>query len=491
MATWEPTAEDLARILEEQNPWHRTGDVPDALAPLHERSLVGGLVERVASAEPDRFQIILGHRRVGKTTVMYHLVRRLLATGVPARRVWWHRLDHPLLMELPLGELVRFTIERAQATADAPAFVFLDEVVYARHWDRWLKTFYDERWPIRVLATSSATAALRDRRTESGVGRWEEQYLSPYLLGEYLALQQRSVSLPVERSLGETVEASLLRAPELPDVSDDRRRLMLVGGFPELLTTPASDDERSDVLRAQRTLRSDAVERAVYKDIPQSFGIDSPMQLERLLYTLAGQMTGILSPASLTSDLGMSQPTLDRYIGYLEQAFLTFVAPNFSGSEAKVQRRGRKLYFVDGAVRNAALQRGLAPLTNPDELGLLTENLVAGHLRALAALTQVRLHHWRSGPREVDLIYDHPERPIAFEVGSSSTHRRDGLRAFVDANRRFAGRSYLVAPDAPAISAERAGGVGTLPLDLLLLAISANAARAQAARLAATPRSSY
>lgn len=38
--------------------------------------------------------------------------------------------------------------------------------------DLWFKTFYDERWPVRIAATSSATAALRDRRTESGVGRW-------------------------------------------------------------------------------------------------------------------------------------------------------------------------------------------------------------------------------------------------------------------------------------------------------------------------------
>jgi hypothetical protein len=43
-------------------------------------------------------------------------------------------------------------------------------------------------------------------------------------------------------------------------------------------------------------LRNDAVERAVYQDIPQSFGVGNPMMLERLLYILAAQITGVLSP---------------------------------------------------------------------------------------------------------------------------------------------------------------------------------------------------
>lgn len=116
-------------------------------------------------------------------------------------------------------------------------------------------------------------------------------------------------------------------------------------------------------------LKSDAVERAVYKDIPQAFNVDSPQLLKRVLYTPAGQITGVLSPASLCQNLGLGQPTLDRYLTYLERAFLVFILPNYSGSEAKVQRRGRKLYFVDGAVRNATLRRGIRPLSDAAEMG--------------------------------------------------------------------------------------------------------------------------
>jgi predicted AAA+ superfamily ATPase len=88
-------------------------------------------------------------------------------------------------------------------------------------------------------------------------------------------------------------------------------------------------------------LRSDAVERAIYKDIPQTFGVSEPMLLERLLYTLGGQIGGIYSAQNLSQTLGgLSQPTLDRYTSLLERAFLIFTLQNYSGSEEAKQRRG-------------------------------------------------------------------------------------------------------------------------------------------------------
>ena len=123
-------------------------------------------------------------------------------------------------------------------------------------------------------------------------------------------------------------------------------------------------------------------------------------------------MTGVLSPSSISSDLGIAQPTFDRYLSYLDRAFLVFTLTNYAGSEAKIQRRGRKLYFVDSAVRNAALQRGIAPLSDPDELGLLLENLVATSMRTLAVQTMVP-PYWRAGALS-GLIYE-TSKPLAFE----------------------------------------------------------------------------
>ncbi|HEY7423829.1 MAG TPA: ATP-binding protein, partial [Gemmataceae bacterium] len=419
---WRPSVGDYEQIFNEQNPWQLDGKVPDAWAREVERPLVRSLWRRLRRDEPHRFQLVLGPRRVGKTTSMYQIVKHLLAEGMPRQRVWWLRLDHPLLMELTLGELVNSS--RVGATAEEPVYLFLDELTYADKWDLWLKTFYDEAWPVRIVGSSSSTAALRDRRLESGVGRWEEQYLAPYLFTEYLDLVGHSVAVPVRASLAETIDACIGENLAVVGLADLRRRFLLTGGFPELLIGSKDHprDEQSILLQSQRILRNDAVERAIYKDIPQAFGVQSPKLLERMLYTLAGQFTGILSPKTICQGLdGLSQPTFDRYLAYLERAFLVFTLENYSGSEASRQKRGRKLYFVDGAVRNAALQRGLGPLNDAAEMGLLIENLVAGHLHALSQQSQVRVYHWRQGDDEVDLIYDHPERPLAFEIGSSAT----------------------------------------------------------------------
>ena len=485
LPTWRPSVGDYEQVVREQNPWQHDGKVPDAWACAVERPLVSSLWRRLRKDQPHRFQLVLGPRRVGKTTSMYQTVKRLLADGVPRHRLWWLRLDHPLLMEIPLGELVKTV--RESATADDPAYLFLDELTYADKWDLWLKTFYDETWPIRIVGSSSSTAALRNRRLESGVGRWEEQYLAPYLFTEYLDLIGHPVAVPVLASLAETIDACIAANPAVEDLADRRRRFLLTGGFPELLIGGKEhpSDEQSILLQSQRTLRNDAVERTIYKDIPQAFGVQNPKLLERMLYTLAGQFTGVLSPKTICQGLdSLSQPTFDRYLAYLERAFLVFALENYSGSEASKQKRGRKLYFVDGAVRNAALQRGLGPLNDLAEMGLLIENLVAGHLHALSRKSQVRIYHWRQGNDEVDLIYDHPQRPLAFEIGSSGAHHRRGLQAFMERFPRFKGRTFVVAPDLlPRSPHEKSGHIGTLPLDLLLLALGAQAERELMERL--------
>jgi predicted AAA+ superfamily ATPase len=488
MVTWRPGPEDLERVFEEQNPWHRIGRVPDVLAPPVERPLARDLWRVLAGDRLERYQLVLGPRRVGKTTAMYQTVRHLLAEGVDPRRLWWLRVDHPLLLREDLGQLVRSVLDDASGD-DHPTTLFLDELVYARDWDLWLKTFFDDRWPVRIVATSSASAALRHRRLESGVGRWTEQYLTPYLFTEFLDLVEHGVQVEVAADLGETIERLPNRTPNETTIESLRRRYLILGGFPELLDADRGrTDDGDDVarlLQSQQVLRSDAVERAVYKDIPQSFGVDNPMMLERLLYVLAGQATGVLSPTRICQELdGLSQPTFDRYLSYLERAFLVFTLPNYSGRESTVQKRGRKLYFVDGAVRNAALQRGVAPLDDPIELGMLIENLVAATLHSLATLGGLRLFHWRDGGSEVDLVLDHPTHPLAFEVGSSPDHSRNGLRALMARYPRFEGRCYLVTPRGRAVlPTSSPTGIGTLPLDLLLIAAGRQAEAALAARL--------
>jgi len=476
--TWKPSNDDVVNVLLDQSPWQINGKVPAAWAFDVERPLAKFLWNRLKQDKPRRYQLILGPRRVGKTTAMYQTIRRLLAAKVDNTRVWRLSLDHPYLMGIPLETIVDLVIKSSRATIEKPAYLFLDEVVYASQWDLWLKTFYDDVRPVCITASSSSTAALREGRLESGVGRWDEQYLTPYLFSEYLCLVNEPNEIKVESSLANTIAGLATHPFNFEQLAARRRKYVLTGGFPELLidASKANEDEQTMLLKSQRTLRNDAVERAIYKDIPHAFGVDNPLLLEKMLYTLAGQVAGLLSPITLCKKLeNLSQPTFDRYLSYLERAFLVFTLPNYSGSESSKQRRGRKLYFVDGAVRNAALQRGLAPMSDDTEMGLYVENLVAGHLFALSQQNQVRLYHWRDKEEEVDLVYDHPTEPMAFEVASKN-HKRRGVLSFMDRYPKFKGRCYMISEHVPFVMPEKQfDGVGTIPLDAFLLAVSTQA----------------
>ena len=481
---WKPTPGDYQAAIRSQNPWQLLGEVPAEFAPPTFRPLANVLWQSLLDQSITRHQIILGPRRVGKTTVMYQTVARLLQHGILSDRLWWLRLDHPLLMDLDLGSMVRQIIDASQASTKDPTYLFLDEVTYADRWDLWLKTFFDEKWPVRIVGTSSATAAIRERGSESGVGRWNENYLAPYLFTEFLDLAKYvQPMIPCALSLGQTIKQTIDSDQPRSGLSELRRKFLLTGGFPELLLDKRRPDEASELLRSQRVLRSDAIEKAIYKDIPQAFNIEDPAKLERLLYVLGGQLTGVMSPNTIAADLGIAAATVEKYIGYLERAFLVFLLPNYSATEESVQRRGKKLYFVDGAVRNAALLRGIAPLSDPAELGLLVENMAASHLRALAYQDDVRLYYWRQKTSvEVDLVYDHPDDPVAFEITASADHHHRGLLALQEKFPRFQNRCYLVSDDQEACPPS-SKQPGKLPLDLFFMIVGRQERHALEARL--------
>ena len=539
----------IKSVIAEQNPWWKGDTVPDYLSPSTERPLAKHLWKYILHSSLKRYLIILGPRRVGKTTVMYQTVRHLLNNQIPSDKIQWVRLDHPLLVPFDLDFIVRKAIKLAKATKEKPLYLFLDELVYAEKWDLWLKTFYDECWPVNIIASSSATAALQKGK-ESGVGRWKEFHLTPYLLTELLQLDGKKIEIPTHKKkqcLHNTIE-SLSKSLSHTQINfkNERELLISLGGFPEFLAGTKREknkflennkkeiekklelyeipkiqkqiqalqaeaiqmnlinklskykkieDEISRVKidiaekymkqitdgwlvkekhyfhKTQQILKSDAIEKAIYKDIPQSYKIDSPITLERLLYVLAGQITGLLSPKEISKDISQVSPlTLERYLNYLIRTYLVFTLSNYDNNERNVQRRQRKVYFVDVAVRNAALQKNQI-FNDPAELGKLQENLVAGHLYHLGQQSNIRLYHWKRGKHEVDFIYDDPVYPMAFEIGSSNKHSRSGLKKFLQENPKFQKGCYYVAPNLQFLLAEDSpSGVGDLPLDLLLLA---------------------
>lgn len=497
---------DPARVLETilpQNPWlevHRA-KLPESLAPSVERGFVEQLTQWLVDGPATPYSLLLGPRRVGKTSVMYQVVSRLLGRGVSPRRICWMRLDHPMLMEKQLGELVRGTGFLRKASAEEPHFLFLDEVSWSADWDRWLKTFSEEQWPVRLIASSSSTTIHRDRPLESGVGHWQEFDIPPWLFSEFLAGEDVGETVSAGVNLAATLDREIAELHPILGLDSYLRRYLLMGAFPEVLHSPASGDELEDVLNSQDRLRRQAIEQAVYRDIPHAFGVQEPVQLERLLHLLAAQESGVLSPTRLAAELGLTQPTIDKYIAYFRRAFLLFSLSNYSQLEdstldlrdntlemtmggGSVHRRGRKVYFADGSLRNAILQTGAGLLRNDRQFGSLCENAVASHLHALARQAGGRLFHWRKGKFRVGFVYDHPEAPLAFEFSQTTVYDTSSFGEFQELFPRFQECCYMVSPNAVAVApSESPTGVGRIGLAALLQIVGAQAEAALARRL--------
>lgn len=385
------------------------------------------------------------------------------------------RMDHPLFLQMQLGPLIKSLIEHEKATMEDPLYLFLDEVNYAPQWDLWLKTFFDERWPLRIVATSSSVAALRNRSVESGIGRWSEQFLTPYNFLEYRKLVRGKEALSQgSLSLSDCIENAMDAYAGKESFASEVMLYMLVGGFPEIILNDLNpDDIEGSMLRSQQTLRTEAVQRVTGMDLPQVFHVQQPIEMERLLYLLAGNMCGLMNISKMCSSLAISQSTVKQYVDYLEKAFLIFTLPTYSRSEDSVQRRGRKVYFVDGAVRNAALQRGIAPASDPGERGWLVENVVASHLHALSLQSGHRLFHWREGTNEVDFVYEDHQDKLAFEVSGGASHHLKGINAFKSKYPEFSDKCYLISAQSDGMESPTANrqGVGRIPLHIFLIAV--------------------
>ena len=117
-----------------------------------------------------RHVILSGARRVGKTTLLYQMIEELLKGGVDAKKILYLSHDHPLLKFCAMDEMM--SIFETNVSPEDEAYLFFDEIQYAKDWEMWLKVFYDTKPGWRIAATGSASPVLMQRASESGVGRW-------------------------------------------------------------------------------------------------------------------------------------------------------------------------------------------------------------------------------------------------------------------------------------------------------------------------------
>ena len=409
------TKEGILKVLASYNPWWKTGAVNIKLTKEYKRFAYYEAMNRLNDEKIRRSVILTGTRRVGKTTIQFQMIDRLLKDGVPPQKIIYVSLDHPMLKLAGFNDVLDCYHENIYAGQDV--YYFFDEVQYGQDWANWLKTIYDMQPDSKVVATGSASPALVQGSTESGAGRWSVIRVPTMSFYEYCELLD--IDKP-ELSGSDNIFCWLDKTPQertnimlkLSGVQNHFNRYLQVGGFPELAL--ADND-----IMAQQILREDVVDKVLKRDLPSLYNIRNSTELERIFLYLCNVSSSVVSIEAISKELqGVSRPTVENYIKYLESANLICQSWPVGMAGKKILKASPKIYIADAAIRNAVLMDD-AILTNPDEMGKIVETAVYKHVAAYFYRKATSVGYFRGGKKdkEIDVVVEYPNiKNILIEI---------------------------------------------------------------------------
>ena len=409
------TPERILKVLRSYNPWWVSGTVNAEFCPKYKRFAYYEAMKRLMEPELRRTVVLTGTRRVGKTTIQFQMIQSLLQQGVAPQRIVFISLDHPMLKLAGMDEILACYHENI--CADQDVYYFFDEIQYAADWAQWLKILYDTQPTTKMVATGSASPALIRGSAESGAGRWTIIQVPTLSFYEYCAL----IGLP-DLELDATLKPSQLLSmnhlqrgqimSKLVTVQNHFTRYLQVGGFPELALA------KNDLL-AEQVMREDVVDKVLKRDLPSLYNIRNATELERIFLYLCNVSSEIVAIDAVAKELnGVSRPTVQNYIDYLESANLIYQSYPVDLGGKKVLKASPKIYIADAAIRNAVLMDSDI-LSNPTEMGKIVETTIYKHVAAFYYQKATRVGYYRGGGKnkEIDIVVEYPNiRDILIEV---------------------------------------------------------------------------
>lgn len=407
--------ERILKVLSAYNPWWKTGMVNPKMTKTYKRFAFHEAMKRLEQINLRRTIVLTGTRRVGKTTIQYQMIDALLAKGVAPQKIVFISMDHPMLKLSEFNDILECYHENVYAEQDV--YYFFDEIQYAQDWDKWLKTIYDMQPDSQVIATGSASPALMKGNQESGAGRWSVIQVPTMSFYEYceilnldrpqIAPDLKSTSL-LKMSQQERTQVMM----QLSKVQNHFNRYLQVGGFPELAL--ADND-----IMAQQIMRDDVVDKVLKRDLPSLYNIRNATELERIFLYLCNVSSEIVSIEAIAKELsGVSRPTVENYIQYLESANLVYQSWPVDMAGKKVLKAKPKIYIADAAIRNAVLMDD-SLLTDPVEMGKIVETAVYKHVAAFYYQQATPVGYFRGGKKdkEIDIVVEYPNiKNILIEV---------------------------------------------------------------------------
>ena len=200
---------------------------------------------------------------------------------------------------------------------------------------------------------------------------------------------------------------------ELYGSSDfDINRFWLRGGYPDSYLS--ENDEYSSLWRES------FIRTYIERDIPQ-FGFQlTSRQMLRLMLMIAHNHGQLLNSSKLGESLGITHPTVKRYVDVLEQTYLIRSLPPFFANTKKRIVNSPKIYVRDTGLLHQLLQiRTFNDLLGHPVFGASWEGLVVENV--CSSVLNAEFSFFRSATsEEMDLIVQKNGRVVAIECKAST-----------------------------------------------------------------------
>jgi predicted AAA+ superfamily ATPase len=149
-------------------------------------------------------------------------------------------------------------------------------------------------------------------------------------------------------------------------------------------------------------MREDIVDKVLKRDIPALYKIRSIYDLERIFLYLCYHSSNIISLDTIAKELyGVTRPTVEKYIDFLEGANLISISRQLDVSGKKALKAQPKIYISDSGIRNSVIMN-TDILTNPTEMGIVIETAVYNHVLNYYKNAQVGYMH--DNKKEIDIV---------------------------------------------------------------------------------------
>lgn len=343
----------------------------------------------------DLIKVISGPRRAGKSFYAIHLLQQTGSYG------YVNFDDERLTAVEDYDEIV----SAVNTVYGNPRYLLFDEIQNLPRWEMFVNRL--QRQGIRLLITGSNANLLSSELATHLTGRHTSAVLFPFSFSEYLATSSETrTEMEKQYALNAYAEQ---------------------GGYPEPLLKKM---DRRDYLRT-------LLQSTLYKDIVKRFRIRSVQGIEDLALYL---MSNIAREYSFNALAGVTKcrsvHTIDKYIRYLQEAYLVFSLPRFSFKLKDQMGLNKKIYCTDNGLAMSAGFRFSA------DRGALYENLVAIALRKEEIAGNISLFFWKSPQsEEVDFVVKEGLQisrliQVCSDISDPKTLKRE-MRALIKASQEL------------------------------------------------------